>query len=70
MFKDLSKKEKEVLTIFSKGVSNVKIAKAMGVTTNTVRYHLKSIYNKLDITGDTANLKRMCLFEIVLKNHL
>jgi DNA-binding NarL/FixJ family response regulator len=48
---DLTRREIEVLRLVAKGMSNNKIADRLFLSTNTVRAHVYSIYNKLDITS-------------------
>lgn len=46
---DLTKRETDVLLLISKGLLNADIAKSIFVSTNTVKYHIKNIYLKLDV---------------------
>lgn len=56
----LSRRETEVLQALSKGSSNKEIADSLSVTIETVRWHLKQIYEKLHVHGRTqAALKYM-----------
>ncbi|MEI7909273.1 MAG: response regulator transcription factor [Verrucomicrobiota bacterium] len=58
----LSRRETEVLKGLSKGLSNKDIADALNVTLETVRWHLKQIYEKLHVHGRTqATLKFMSM---------
>ena len=43
----LSPREREVLTHIASGMPNKKIARALGVSPNTVKFHLQSIFDKL-----------------------
>ncbi len=45
----LSRRETEVLQTLSKGLSNKEIADALSVNVETVRWHLKQIYEKLHV---------------------
>lgn len=47
----LSKREKEVLRLLCEGQSYRDIAKKLYVSTNTVRFHLKNIYKKLQVNS-------------------
>lgn len=47
----LSKREKEVLRLLCEGQSYRDIAKKLFVSTNTVRFHLKNIYKKLQVNS-------------------
>ncbi|WP_035613178.1 response regulator transcription factor [Haloferula sp. BvORR071] len=56
----LSRRETEVLNSLSKGFSNKEIANELNITIETVRWHLKQIYEKLHVHGRTeAALKYM-----------
>jgi len=43
----LSPREREVLRLFAGGHSNKQIARALGITERTVKFHVTSILNKL-----------------------
>jgi DNA-binding NarL/FixJ family response regulator len=45
----LSKREKEILDLLSQGLANKEIADRLGLSTETVRVHLKRIYDKLHV---------------------
>jgi tetratricopeptide (TPR) repeat protein len=45
----LSEREREVLTLLSKGESNGTIAESLGISLYTARYHVSSILNKLGV---------------------
>lgn len=49
----LSRREKEVLQALSKGLSNKEIADDLSINVETVRWHLKQIYDKLHVHGRT-----------------
>ena len=49
----LTKKEREVVSLVSMGKSNVEIAKIQGVNEGTVRFHLSNIYTKLNLHNRT-----------------
>ncbi len=51
---NLSKREKEVLAYVAKGYINKEIANFLSVSVETVRSHLKSIYDKLHVRSRTA----------------
>ncbi len=50
-FKDanLSNREESVLQLITEGKTNKQISEALNISINTVKYHLKNIYDKLDI---------------------
>ena len=45
----LSAREREVLRVASAGLTNAQIAVVLGVTVHTVKFHLASIYRKLEV---------------------
>jgi DNA-binding NarL/FixJ family response regulator len=45
----LTRREREVLELVAQGLSNKEIARALVITTNTVKRHLKSIFEKLEV---------------------
>lgn len=55
----LSVREREVLRELARGHSPQKIAKALKLSTNTVRNHLKSIFLKLGVNSQVALLGRL-----------
>jgi len=46
---DLTFKEREVALLAAQGLRNTEIAQRLSVTENTVRYHLRSVFHKLDV---------------------
>ncbi|MBI3183913.1 MAG: response regulator transcription factor [Myxococcales bacterium] len=49
--KPLSDREKEILQLIAKGVSNSEAAKLLSVSKATIRTHLEHIYHKLEVTN-------------------
>lgn len=49
----LSPRETEVLELMSKGLHNREIAKHLGIADRTVKFHLSSIFTKLDVSNRT-----------------
>ena len=50
----LTQREVEVLRLLTTGLSNTQIAEQLVISRRTVNAHLRSIYNKLDVTTRTA----------------
>jgi len=50
----LTAREREVLRLIATGLTNPQIAKELHISTLTVNAHLRSIYNKLDVTSRSA----------------
>uniref|UniRef100_A0A7C1K037 Response regulator transcription factor n=1 Tax=Caldilinea aerophila TaxID=133453 RepID=A0A7C1K037_9CHLR len=50
---ELSQREIEVLEKLAQGFTNAEIAAALSVSENTIRFHLKNIYEKLGVTNRT-----------------
>lgn len=46
---DLSERELEVLTLLSKGKSYKSIAEILFISLNTIKFHIKNIYDKLQV---------------------
>lgn len=45
----LTVRERELLGVLAKGLTNEQIATRIGISHNTVKYHLKNLYEKLDV---------------------
>ncbi len=48
-FSTLTSREKELLAMLGQGWTNIQIASRTGISENTVKYHLKNLYDKLDV---------------------
>jgi DNA-binding CsgD family transcriptional regulator len=49
----LSPREREVLELASRGLTNAQVAELLSVTIHAVKFHLGSIYRKLDVANRT-----------------
>ncbi|MEZ5263225.1 MAG: response regulator transcription factor [Acidimicrobiales bacterium] len=49
----LTKREQEVLQLFANGKSTVEVARALTISQKTVKNHLTSIYQKLNVRDRT-----------------
>lgn len=45
----LSRKERVILEALSKGLTNRELARELGISTNTVKFHLSNLYEKLSV---------------------
>ena len=45
----LTVRERELLDMLSRGWTNLQVANRTGISENTVKYHLKNLYDKLDV---------------------
>jgi DNA-binding NarL/FixJ family response regulator len=50
---NLTRRENEVLELLSRGFGNKEIAQSLSISGDTVRYHLKQIYEKLHVRSRT-----------------
>ena len=53
----LSEREAEVLGLLSKGLANKQIAVALTISEHTVKFHVSSIYQKLNVTNRTEAVR-------------
>ena len=53
----LSERELEVLNLLSKGLANKQIAVELGISEHTVKFHVSSIYTKLNVTNRTEAVR-------------
>jgi non-specific serine/threonine protein kinase len=54
----LTSREREVLELIAQGRSNREIAEALFVTEHTVKYHVTSLFNRLDVTSRAEAVAR------------
>jgi DNA-binding NarL/FixJ family response regulator len=47
----LTPREAEILTLVSQGLSNKRVARALGISVHTVKFHLEALFAKLDATS-------------------
>jgi DNA-binding NarL/FixJ family response regulator len=53
----LTERESEVLGLLAKGLANKQIAMALGISEHTVKFHVSSIYTKLNVTNRTEAVR-------------
>jgi DNA-binding NarL/FixJ family response regulator len=54
----LSERESAVLTLLAEGKSNADIARALRMSENTVKFHLRNLYSKLGVSNRTEAAAR------------
>jgi DNA-binding CsgD family transcriptional regulator len=50
---ELTPRERDVLTLMAEGASNKTIARQLGISVHTAKFHVGSLLDKLDATGRT-----------------
>lgn len=53
----LTEREAEVLDMLAKGLANKQIAAALGISEHTVKFHVSSIYAKLNVSNRTEAVR-------------
>jgi len=53
----LTERESEVLGLLAKGLANKQIAVSLGISEHTVKFHVSSIYTKLNVTNRTEAVR-------------
>jgi two-component system, NarL family, response regulator YdfI len=53
----LTERESEVLGLLAKGLANKQIAVSLGISEHTVKFHVSSIYSKLNATNRTQAVR-------------
>ena len=52
----LSERELEIVRLITEGLTNKEIAGRVGISVNTVKYHVARIYEKMQVTNRTELL--------------
>ena len=53
----LTERELEVLGLLARGFANKQIAASLGISEHTVKFHVSSIYTKLDVNNRTEAVR-------------
>ena len=53
----LTERELEMLGLLAQGLANKQIAAELGISEHTVKFHVSSIYTKLDVTNRTEAVR-------------
>ena len=61
----LTPREREVLILVAKGEPNKEIAFLLNISPKTVQFHLKSIFNKLDVSSRTEATTKALKLKII-----
>lgn len=60
----LTERERDVLTLLAKGLTNQEIAAQLSLSNNTIKYHVQNIYAKLNVTNRTEATRRFLEHEL------
>jgi DNA-binding NarL/FixJ family response regulator len=58
LIEELTERETEVLQLLAQGLANKQIALQLDISSHTVKFHVSSIYTKLDVTNRTEAVTR------------
>lgn len=61
----LSEREKELLPLLAQGYTNEEIASLLNVSTNTIKTHLKNLFNKLQVSNRTQAVAEAKLLNLI-----
>jgi NarL family two-component system response regulator LiaR len=54
---DLTEREREVLVALGEGLTNLEIARALGISESTTRFHISNVFMKLGVTNRTEAVR-------------
>lgn len=63
----LSERERDVLSLVARGMSNKQAAKALMLGTETVKWHLKNVYSKLGVSRRTSAVHRARQMRLIVE---
>lgn len=61
---NLTKRERELLAALAKGSSNAELAKQLDISVNTVKFHLRNLYDKLSV----RNRAQAVALQVAMRN--
>jgi DNA-binding CsgD family transcriptional regulator len=61
----LTPREREVLTLLAEGHSNKRIARALGISVHTAKFHVAALIDKLDAEGRTSAVLRAARLGVI-----
>lgn len=61
----LSQREIEVLALLSEGASNKEIARRLGISVHTAKFHVRSVMNKVDAGGRTEAVAQAARLHLI-----
>jgi LuxR family maltose regulon positive regulatory protein len=62
---EITEREKEILSQVANGLYNKEIARVLGISEGTVKWHLKNLYSKLSVSSRTQALKKSKLLGLI-----
>tara|TARA_R110000787_G_scaffold201880_11_gene312662 strand:- start:2112 stop:4931 length:2820 start_codon:yes stop_codon:yes gene_type:complete len=65
LIEPLSKRERDVLTLIARGLSNEQAARALNIGSETVKWHLKNVYSKLGVSRRTLAVHRARQMDLI-----
>lgn len=64
----LSERERDVLSLVARGMSNKQAAKALMLGTETIKWHLKNVYSKLGVSRRTSAVHRARQMRLIVES--
>lgn len=61
----LSQREVEVLVLLTEGASNKEIARRLGISVHTAKFHVRSLMNKVDAGGRTEAVAQAARLHLI-----
>ncbi len=66
----LTQRERQILSLVCRGLTNVEISKSLGIRPATAKTHLQNIYRKLSVHNRTELLVKMLHKQVSLQSIL